>query len=299
MTNIYNDYLQHHGVKGQRWGIRRYQNPDGTLIKKGSELYRFSKYPTDEPPAGRIARDNGYSLAEINRKRMYVSTNKDDDRKWDSNFATRSTTNGMPVFHHVYTAKKDIVVMPSEKSREIYKALLENPRYAKRTLKDYNENGLAAVGRNIETALNKDPKNIKRIQKLNNMTAKQVRYSMENSKDYASRANMEVNALSKTGKRIIKEAKKQGYGAMFDQLGTDVAKSPTIIFDTDRTMKRIKKKSALSEGTKSVALDYSGLPEKLRDRAVVTWNSELGRPRILDGGPGGGNLKYYVKYKRN
>ena len=33
------DELCHHGVKGQRWGIRRYQNPDGTLTEAGRRRY--------------------------------------------------------------------------------------------------------------------------------------------------------------------------------------------------------------------------------------------------------------------
>ena len=34
-----NNELYHHGVKGQRWGIRRYQNPDGTLTAEGKKRY--------------------------------------------------------------------------------------------------------------------------------------------------------------------------------------------------------------------------------------------------------------------
>lgn len=30
-----NDELYHHGIKGQKWGIRRYQNPDGSLTEAG------------------------------------------------------------------------------------------------------------------------------------------------------------------------------------------------------------------------------------------------------------------------
>jgi len=33
-------YLVHHGIKGQRWGIRRYQNDDGSLTPAGVRRYQ-------------------------------------------------------------------------------------------------------------------------------------------------------------------------------------------------------------------------------------------------------------------
>ena len=32
-------YLEHHGILGQRWGVRRFQNPDGSLTKSGQKRY--------------------------------------------------------------------------------------------------------------------------------------------------------------------------------------------------------------------------------------------------------------------
>lgn len=61
---VYN-YLAHHGIKGQRWGVRRYQNKDGTLTKEGKERY------------DRDVREN-LSKKKENR----IDTSKPDPDRW-------------------------------------------------------------------------------------------------------------------------------------------------------------------------------------------------------------------------
>lgn len=40
-------YLVHHGIKGQRWGVRRYQNSDGTWTNAGKKRYGDSSEESD------------------------------------------------------------------------------------------------------------------------------------------------------------------------------------------------------------------------------------------------------------
>ena len=60
------DELQHHGIRGQKWGIRRFQNKDGTRTPAGK---RREKYQTVSQEAKEVLKNrNKYTDQELQAK---------------------------------------------------------------------------------------------------------------------------------------------------------------------------------------------------------------------------------------
>ena len=72
-----NNELNHHGIKGQKWGKRRYQNKDGSLTPAGKQRYGSeenfeSRYDEDVKAGIRATKkltDGGKDLARASKER--------------------------------------------------------------------------------------------------------------------------------------------------------------------------------------------------------------------------------------
>ena len=68
---IFTDELYHHGVKGQRWGIRRYQNEDGLLTAAGKARYDVKEAKRDYKKARKEFNKSSRFAVGVNRLQKF------------------------------------------------------------------------------------------------------------------------------------------------------------------------------------------------------------------------------------
>lgn len=95
----FGDELYHHGIKGQKWGVRRYQNPDGSLTNEGRAKYSVGEAERD------LGLGNKKRLNSVEKRfRNYYRANKNaEDRMYKK--AAKASFNGKDPTKFINRAK--------------------------------------------------------------------------------------------------------------------------------------------------------------------------------------------------
>ena len=74
--SLYHSYLMHHGVKGMKWGVRRYQNKDGSLTAEGKK--HVSDYNKSRSLEKKIEQESAKLIKSDKRLRKDFGVGTDD-----------------------------------------------------------------------------------------------------------------------------------------------------------------------------------------------------------------------------
>jgi hypothetical protein len=151
---LYNGQLYHHGIKGQRWGVRRFQNKDGSLTSAGMKRYAVEsdKVIKNNPdgsktiPRGFAFNRIGKSSLDVNQSgALYVSHGREDAARYIKNLGPTTLgklfgTAGEAVQH--LSVKSDLkLASDSITAKETAKLLLSN----KKLMSSFNESIYSSV----------------------------------------------------------------------------------------------------------------------------------------------------------
>ena len=246
MNRTYSDELYHHGIKGMKWGVRRFQNKDGSLtnagkirysktvdinnidredllktigsgrdfvIKKGSEAYRST------------------TADEITKGKKYVSFRATDIPIYEE-FVRESVANpGDSVYTDTYSTAKNTKVAGLRSQAEVLQEMYGRTVKNKSLIDSFKKRG--EIDDNIMS---------KPISEMTDSEFKKYIYYNPFSHDLDI-MNKPISSVDTS--TFIERLKDKGYDAVVDMVDTTIgyADAPVVILDSEKSLKRKSRKS--------------------------------------------------------
>lgn len=237
--------LHHHGIKGQKWGIRRYQNKDGTLTDAGrARAKQYSNaYSTNDFTLKKdtIFQRIGNKNETDNDRRTYVSFEKIDNAKYID--ASETFPGGYKIelksINSLQIAKGKTLV---DTYIELYgDTPIKEFIGADRTYLDIHGKERARYGKDEIKERTRTYKNAMKDQesfdKSFELFVSDVMGDTRISSDYFNRLE------------------NKGYNAMYDHNDRNFANNPLIVFNRGRDLKTVKISEITNEDLDK-AFDY-------------------------------------------
>lgn len=229
--------IRHHGIKGQKWGVRRFQNEDGTLTEAGKARYEtVSPGPSDYYTVKKGTRTQRYTTNanETGNHRKYVTYTDNDNEIYDSfypkaiadyNLSPAGDNPDVRIYKVANTLVKDIKVANADAYMSTFIEM-----YADKSVRDLNPYMRYNDPRTfMEKILGKDA-SLDRIKAAN----------MENIDAARKSFDRDLTLNGKTAADFLDRMRNKGYDAIEDQYskridGTD---GPLIVLDPQKTLRQ-------------------------------------------------------------
>lgn len=139
----YDSIIEHHGILGMKWGVRRYQNADGTLTAKGKKRY------------AKVASSPRLAKAETRGAKSIAKRNVKDNTRYAKAYETAAKKYRSKAEKATDAEKISKYREKAKRNFRIANEFNRRAKYSNRVLKDI-ESGKKKAGRDFITQTDYD-----------------------------------------------------------------------------------------------------------------------------------------------